>query len=49
MKDRQLPDPKCKACHGRGIVSDWVPRPFGPGNVRMDSECECTYTTEESA
>ena len=34
-------DPNCKACHGTGKVSDFVPRPFGPGNVRMESTCEC--------
>lgn len=45
------PDPNCDACHGTGEVNDWVPAPFGPGNVPMPSVCECIeeQLTEEEA
>ena len=35
------PDPNCKICHGRGEVYDWVPMPFGSGNCRMPTFCDC--------
>lgn len=38
---KTVANPACKACHGSGKVVDWVPRPFGPGNVAMESVCEC--------
>jgi hypothetical protein len=31
----------CAICKGTGVVIDYVPRPFGPGNVPMESNCEC--------
>ena len=36
-------DKDCKMCHGTGIIIDWVPRPFGPGDVRMETGCDCIY------
>lgn len=35
------PDPNCKACYGTGVVTDWVPTPFGNGNCRMETFCNC--------
>ena len=35
------PNPDCKACHGEGEVYDWVPMPFGSGNCRMPTFCDC--------
>jgi hypothetical protein len=39
-------DPDCPMCHGEGYVTDWVPRPFGPGNVPMMTTCECVEGDE---
>lgn len=38
---RITPRPDCKACHGYGMVYDFVPVPFGSGNCAMPSYCEC--------
>lgn len=43
---REPADPQCRVCHGTGVVIDWVPRPFGPGNVRMESVCDCVEAVE---
>ena len=36
-------DPECRNCRGRGEVYDFVPVPFGHGNCRMPSDCDCIY------
>lgn len=33
------PRADCPDCHGSGEVNDWVPAPFGSGNVPMPSLC----------
>lgn len=33
------PREDCGMCHGTGVVYDWVP--YGMGNVRMPTGCEC--------
>lgn len=35
-------DKDCKACHGEGVVRDWVP--YGSTNVSMPSDCDCVTT-----
>lgn len=39
----QVIQPKrdCPNCHGTGEVDDWVPAPFGHGNIPMPSLCSC--------
>lgn len=45
------PDANCKKCDGTGWVEeiDWVPAPFGHGNVPMPTytTCLCTWQSEE--
>ena len=45
MKKRKIvlhAKPECPQCKGSGYVVDWVP--YGMGNTRMETECECLYT-----
>ena len=33
------PDADCKACHGTGLVTEWVP--WGATSTAMESYCDC--------
>lgn len=40
--------PDCPLCHGYGELYDWVPMPFGTGNCRMPTGCDCIADQEDA-